>query len=240
MCYNIIVVKMTFKLHNSIRKLYDYFFKQANLLNNKLNKIKVFNHHIFKYKIMKVLVAIIIFVLIFDKFTIFLITGLIYAYETYKNPNKNMNLENYSDFVSNSSNENYYDNIRELSKIFKNPEHNLNSYNDVSIAPEKVFLQDNKFLPECCSYNTEYSTSKGCACITPEQENYLLARGKNKSYLSFIQEDDEYKNIYFSPTAVLKQNESQFIKHDTNYIVDYEPLNANKISEFYSLTNLLP
>jgi hypothetical protein len=231
---------MTFKLNNSIRKLYDYFFKQANLLNNKLNKIKVFNHHIFKYKIMKILVAIIIFVLIFDKFTIFLITGLIYAYENYKNSNKNMNLENYNNFLSNTSTDNYYDNISELSKIFKHPERNINSYNDVSIAPEKVFLQDNKFLPECCFYNTEYSTSKGCACITPEQENYLLARGKNKSYLSFIQEDDEYKNIYFSPTAVLKQNESQFIKHDTNYIVDYGPLNANKISEFYSLTNLLP
>ena len=231
---------MTFKLNNSLRKLYDYFLKQANVLNNKLNKIKVFNHHIFKYKIMKILVAIIIFVLIFDKFTIFLITGLIYAYENYKNSNKNMNLENYNNFLSNISTDNYYDNIRELSKIFKHPERNINSYNDVSIAPEKVFLQDNKFLPECCFYNTEYSTSKGCACITPEQENYLLARGKNKSYLSFIQEDDEYKNIYFSPTAVLKQNESQFIKHDTNYIVDYGPLNANKISEFYSLTNLLP
>jgi hypothetical protein len=231
---------MTFKLNNSLRKLYDYFSKQANMLNNKLNKIKVFNHHIFKYKIMKILVAIIIFVLIFDKFTIFLITGLIYAYENYKNSNKNMNLENYNNFLSNTSTDNYYDNISELSKIFKHPERNINSYNDVSIAPEKVFLQDNKFLPECCFYNTEYSTSKGCACITPEQENYLLARGKNKSYLSFIQEDDEYKNIYFSPTAVLKQNESQFIKHDTNYIVDYGPLNANKISEFYSLTNLLP
>jgi len=231
---------MTFKLNNSLRKLYDYFLKQANMLNNKLNKIKVFNHHIFKYKIMKILVAIIIFVLIFDKFTILLIMGLIYAYNNYKNSNKNMNLENYNNFLSNTSTDNYYDNIRELSKIFKHPELSLNSYNDVSIAPEKVFLQDNKFLPECCFYNTEYSTSKGCACITPEQENYLLARGKNKSYLSFIQEDDEYKNIYFSPTAVLKQNESQFIKHDTNYIVDYGPLNANKISEFYSFTNLLP
>ena len=50
------------------------------------------------------------------------------------------------------------------------------SYNNVTIDPAKVFLQDNKFLPECCLYNSEYSTSKGCACITPQQENYLLAK----------------------------------------------------------------
>jgi hypothetical protein len=209
------------------------------ILNNKLNAIKVFNHHIFKYKIMKVFVAIIIFVLIFDKLTIFLIMGIIYGFESYKNAYKNKNLENYNNFLSRSSNENYYDNIRELSKVFKHPELNFNSYNNVQIDPTKIFLQDNKFLPECCFYNTEYSTSKGCACISPEQQNYLLARGTNKSRISFIQENDDYKNIYFSPTSVLKQNESQFVKHDTNYIIDHEPLSVEKKNEFNNLTNLL-
>jgi hypothetical protein len=228
---------MTFKLNNSIRKFYNYLLKQANILNNKLEKVKIFNHFIFKYKIMKVFVAIIIFVLIFDKLTIFLV---LLAINGFKNSHKNKTSENYNNLSSRSAIENYYDNTSELAKVFKNPELNLNSYNDVLIDPEKVFLQGNKFLPECCFYNSEYSTSKGCACITPEQENYLLARGKNKSYLSFIQENDEYKNIYFSPTSVLKQNESQFVKHDTNYIVDYGPLNVNKLNEFNGLINLRP
>lgn len=231
---------MTFKLNNSIRKFYNYLLKQANLLNNKLEKVKIFNYHIFKYKIMKVFVAIIIFVLIFDKLTIFLVLLAINGYENYKNSHKNKTSENYNNLSSRSAIENYYDNTSELAKIFKHPELNLNSYNDVLIDPEKVFLQGNKFLPECCFYNSEYSTSKGCACITPEQENYLLARGKNKSYLSFIQENDEYKNIYFSPTSVLKQNESQFIKHDTNYIVDYGPLDVGKLNEFNGLIKLRP
>jgi len=230
---------MTFKLNNSIHKLYNYFLKYSMILNNKLNAIKVFNHHIFKYKIMKVFVAIIIFVLIFDKLTIFLIMGIIYGFESYKNAYKNKNLENYNNFLSRSSNENYYDNIRELSKVFKHPELNFNSYNNVQIDPTKIFLQDNKFLPECCFYNTEYSTSKGCACISPEQQNYLLARGTNKSRISFIQENDDYKNIYFSPTSVLKQSESQFVKHDANYIIDHEPLPVEKKNEFNNLTNLL-
>ena len=229
---------MTFKLNKSIRKLYDYFLKHSIALNNRLNKIKVFNHHIFKNKYMKFLVAIIIFVLIFDKFTILVITGIIYGYESYKNSHKN--LENYNNFLSTSSVEHYYDNTRELSNVFKHPELNLNSYNDVTIDPAKVFLQDNKFLPECCLYNSEYSTSKGCACITPQQENYLLARGTNKSHISFIEENNDYKNIYFSPTLALQENKTPFQKHTTNYIVDYPALNVEKKNEFNDLINLLP
>jgi hypothetical protein len=229
---------MTFKLNKSIHKLYDYFLKHSIALNNRLNKIKVFNHHIFKNKYMKFLVAIIIFVLIFDKFTIVVISGLIYGYESYKNSHKN--LENYNNFLSTSSVEHYYDNTRELSNVFKHPELNLNSYNDVTIDPAKVFLQDNKFLPECCFYNSEYSTSKGCACITPQQENYLLARGTNKSHISFIEENNDYKNIYFSPTLALQENKTPFQKHTTNYIVDYPALNVEKKNEFNDLINLLP
>lgn len=229
---------MTFKLNKSIHKLYDYFLKHSIALNNRLNKIKVFNHYIFKNKYMKVLVGIIIFVLIFDKFTILVITGLIYGYESYKNSHNN--LENYNNFLSISSVEDYYDNTKELSKVFKHPELNLNSYNDVTIDPAKVFLQDNKFLPECCFYNSEYSTSKGCACITPQQENYLLARGTNKSHISFIEENNDYKNIYFSPTLALQENKTPFQKHTTNYIVDYPALNVEKQNEFNDLINLLP
>jgi hypothetical protein len=232
---------MTFKLNNSIHKLYDYFLKHSITLNNKLNKIKVFNHHIFKNKTMKILVFIIIFVLIFDKFTIFVIMSIIYGYESYKNAHKSKNsLENYNNFLSTSSAEHYYDNTKELSKVFKHPELNLKSYNDVTIDPTKVFLQDNKFLPECCFYNTGYSTSKGCACITPEQQKYLLTRGSNKSHISFIEENNDYKNIYFSPTLALQANEKPFNNHDEKYINDYEILNVDKKNEFNNLINLLP
>jgi hypothetical protein len=231
---------MTFKVKNIFREGFDAFLKYSRLINNKLDKIKVFNHHIFKYKIIKVLIGIIVFVLIFDKLTLFVVMSIIHFFESYKNKNINKNKEDYNNFLSSNSVENYYDNIAELSKVFKHPELNLNSYNDVQIDPEKVFLQDNKFLPECCFYNTEYSTSKGCACITPDQENYLLTHGTNKSHISFIQENDEYKNIYFSPTSVLKQNNDPFIKHTTNYIIDYPILNVEKKNEFNNLINLIP
>jgi hypothetical protein len=231
---------MAFKLNNSIHKFYEYILKQGIHINNRLNKIKVFNHYIFKNKIMKIFVGIIIFVLIFDKFTIMVITGLIYGYESYKNSHKHMYTESYNNYLSNNFVQHYYDNITELSKVFKHPELNLKSYNDVQIDPEKVFLQDNKFLPECCLYNTDYSTSKGCACISPEQQNYLLARGTNKALSSFTQENNDYKNIYFSPTLTLKENTTPFNTHTTNYIVDYEPLSVEKKNEFYNHINLQP
>ena len=81
---------MAFKLNNSIHKFYEYILKQGIHINNRLNKIKVFNHYIFKNKIMKIFAGIIIFVLIFDKFTIFLVMGLIYGFENYKNSHKHM------------------------------------------------------------------------------------------------------------------------------------------------------
>jgi hypothetical protein len=231
---------MAFKLNNSIHKFYEYILKKGIHINNRLNKIKVFNHYIFKNKIMKIFVGIIIFVLIFDKFTIMVITGLIYGYESYKNSHKHMYTESYNNYLSNNFVQHYYDNITELSKVFKHPELNLKSYNDVQIDPAKVFLQDNKFLPECCLYNTDYSTSKGCACISPEQQNYLLARGTNKALISFTQENNDYKNIYFSPTLTLKENTTPFNTHTMNYIVDYEPLSVEKKNEFYNHINMLP
>jgi hypothetical protein len=231
---------MTSKLYKSIHKLYEYLLKQGIHINNRLNKIKVFNHYIFKNKIMKIFVGIIIFVLIFDKLTIFLVMGLIYGFENYKNSHKHMSTESYNNLLSSNSVQHYYDNITELSKVFKHPELNLKSYNDVQIDQKKVFLQDNKFLPECCLYNTDYSTSKGCACISPEQQNYLLARGTNKALISFTQENNDYKNIYFSPTLTLKKNTTPFNTHTTDYIVDYEPLSVEKKNEFYNHINMQP
>jgi hypothetical protein len=166
--------------------------------------------------------------------------GIIYGFENYKSYYKNKSAETYNNYLSNNYIQHYYDNITEMSKVFKHPELNFNSYNDVQIDPEKVFLQDNKFLPECCLYNTDYSTSKGCACISPEQQNYLLARGTNKALISFTQEKNDYKNIYFSPTLAFQENASPFKSHSTNYIVDYPTLNVEKKNEFNNLINLTP
>lgn len=44
---------------------------------------------------------------------------------------------------------------------------------------EMVIFSQNKFKPECCP--SPYSSSSGCACITPEQINYLNTRGGNRS-----------------------------------------------------------
>lgn len=92
-----------------------------------------------------------------------------------------------------------------LTNIFKNPEFNLNEYPNVEIQPGKLFLQNNKFLPECCFYYSDYSTDKGCPCITPEQQYYLQRRGLNRDKNCFLKETNDYANIFFSPTSVFKK-----------------------------------
>ena len=92
-----------------------------------------------------------------------------------------------------------------LTNIFKNPEFNLNEYPNLEIQPGKLFLQNNKFLPECCFYYSDYSTDKGCPCITPEQQYYLQRRGLNRDKNCFLKETNDYANIFFSPTSVFKK-----------------------------------
>ena len=125
------------------------------------------------------------------------------------------------------------------SNIFKNADLNLSSYNNVAINPAKPLLENNKFLPECCLYNSEYSTSKGCACITPTQQEYLRRRGTNKSASSFIQTDNNYTNLFFSPTLAIQGDPIPFNKNNTSYILDFENLSSEKINEFANLTNKL-
>tara|TARA_A100001015_G_scaffold176905_1_gene196741 strand:+ start:527 stop:925 length:399 start_codon:yes stop_codon:yes gene_type:complete len=43
---------------------------------------------------------------------------------------------------------------------------------------DMTFLANNKFTPECCP--SMYSSSTGCACITPEQGRFLNERGNNR------------------------------------------------------------
>lgn len=111
---------------------------------------------------------------------------------------KNINVknENFINFKENTL-------LNNLSNIFKNDELNLKAYPNGDIKPQADFFKENKFLPECCMYYSDYSTSKGCPCITPEQQYYLKRRGGNRIESSFIH--GEYSsNLYFSPSSAFK------------------------------------
>ena len=44
---------------------------------------------------------------------------------------------------------------------------------------ELLFLNENKFSPDCCP--SDYSNSEGCLCAAPEQMKYLNERGGNRT-----------------------------------------------------------
>lgn len=191
-----------------------------NKIKNNLEKIKIDNNYVFKnnYIILIFMIIIAVFLIIYILLFLFNSINKIETYENLFEPTSNT--------------------VHNLSNVFKNPELNLQSYNNVKIDPGESLLQKNKFLPECCFYNSEYSTSKGCACITPQQQDYLRSRGSNKSKSSFIQESTDYKNLYFSPTMTYKGDNMPFQKHQDKYILDYKPLTSEKINEFNNLINL--
>jgi hypothetical protein len=196
--------------------------------------------HNLKVRIIKFITFITLFILIFDKATMLLLLYLANRYRKHKQK-KNENFNN-----NNNNNNNLVTTIFEpsnnsvvlLSKVFKHPELNYNSYNNIKIDPTKVLFEDNKFLPECCFYNSEYSSSKGCPCITGDQQNYLNTRGTNKSYTSFIQSNNDYKNKYFSPTLAYQGAVVPFKTNDDKFITGYEPLTADKKNEFNRLINM--
>jgi len=198
-------------------------------------KQKFTKKHKVKLTLAKVFTFIIIFVLFFDKATILLV---IYLYGLYShwNPKNKENYTNNNGLVSTVF-DHSNNTIASLIKVFKHPELNLKSYTNVKIDPTKVLFEDNKFLPECCFYNSEYSTSKGCPCITGDQQNYLNARGTNKSHISFIQTNNDYKNKFFSPTLAFQGADDPFKTNEEHYIIDHEPLAPEKKTEFNSLIN---
>jgi hypothetical protein len=190
-----------------------------------------------KHKLVKYAIIVIMFVLIFDKLTLFVLMYVSFLFKSLYVSHKELFTKlDYSNFDT-SYNNLYYNPL--YSQVFKNTGLNLKSYNNVAIDPRKPLLENNKFLPECCLYNSEYSTSKGCACITPTQQEYLRRRGTNKSASSFIQEDTTYNNLFFSPTLAIKGDPIPFNKNDTRYIVDFADLTSAKINEFANLTNKL-
>ena len=52
----------------------------------------------------------------------------------------------------------------------------------VPLPDDQLFLfYDNKFSPECCYKPQQYSSSTGCACISPAQMKYISSRGGNNT-----------------------------------------------------------
>jgi hypothetical protein len=168
-------------------------------------------------------------------FLIILLLGMGWFYINKCNNRYRENMANFAapDDIANS-----------LGQIFKRGDLNLNAYPNIEIKPGRKLFDDNKFLPECCMYNSYYSTDKGCPCITPEQQYYLQRRGLNRSKNSMsnvVKKDDtqqNYKNVFFSPTMAIKGEKMPFLKHNTYFKNAPPDLEDSKESEFYKLTNL--
>ena len=222
--------------NNNNKKNSKLLLASASLKKFVTKKHKFIKKHRYKITTMKVISFIIIFVLIFDKATILFLIYL-YSIYTYWGSKTKENYTNNNNALVSTIFEPSYNNVALLSKVFKHPELNLKSYTNIKIDPRKVLFEENKFMPECCFYNSEYSSSKGCPCITGDQQNYLSARGTNKSYISFIQNNNDYKNKYFSPTLAFHGANDPFKTNDEKYIIDYEPITPEKKTEFNSLIN---
>ena len=117
--------------------------------------------------------------------------------------------------------------------------HNLKEYPNVKIDNYNNILKNNKFLPECCYYYSQYSSSSGCPCITPEQQEYLLRRGNN-NYKDF--KNYNTNNLHYNLSNIFK-NENQnknknFDKHNIYFLRDPELLSDNSINKMYDLLNI--
>lgn len=127
--------------------------------------------------------------------------------ENWRQKDKKENYKNFKEFTTNNLKEN-------LSEIFKKSDLNLNEYPNVKVSHDANFFLHNKFLPECCIYYNDYSSDKGCPCITPEQQFFLQRRGGNRSINSFIN-GEKILNTYFSPSnALLNRENNLFNKFD--------------------------
>ena len=122
-----------------------------------------------------------------------------------------------------------------LTSIFKADYSSYKLYPDGQISNDGNLFINNKFLPECCRYHSEYSNSKGCPCITPDQQLYLQRRGGNRHKSSFIH-DGDLTNLYFSPTNVLKGISNETFLHHSTYITrDSPPLSDLSRNIVYSM-----
>ncbi|AET73115.1 hypothetical protein PGAG_00226 [Phaeocystis globosa virus 12T] len=184
---------------------------------------KIRNNSFYKF-----LFYIFLLIVIFNQVIVY---GIMSVYN--KNQDDEETTENYKNLDTNTE---FRDG--KISDIFKNNKYNLGEYPSVQIQPGEILFKHNKFLPECCMYYSDYSSDKGCPCITPEQQNYLQRRGLNRSTSSFVH-SPALKNVYFSPTNTLKGVKNEiFLKHNT-YINKTPPeMTATAKNEVYSLLNI--
>ena len=198
-------------------------------------------------KVFKIIFSIILLLIILDKLVILYMISLYYGFQKFILKNEvdeplkiikkytNKNSENFNNLDLNNYQENI---VGSISEIYKKDKYNLGEYPNVEVKGGQELFKHNKFLPECCMSYSHYSSYKGCPCITPEQQNYLQRRGKNRSSESFIHEFD-LKNMFFSPTNTLKGNKDEiFIKHDTYIKKDPEPLSDASKNYVFSILNL--
>jgi hypothetical protein len=48
-------------------------------------------------------------------------------------------------------------------------------------SDELFFFYKNEFSPDCCYKPQQYSSSTGCACMSPSQMKYISSRGGNNT-----------------------------------------------------------
>lgn len=165
---------------------------------------------------------------------------------------KKENMQNFD--PSNVIANNYLPNS--LSNVFKHNNMNFNHYPYVEIKPDEPIFKNNKILPECCLYNNEYSTDRGCPCITPDQQYYLQRRGINKDKDNVLinsnnsnnnnnsNSNNSNNNIYFSPSLAIKGEQFPFnpvtsTKYNINYVGNPPEQLDTSLNEFYLMTNFI-
>jgi len=226
--------------------------------------------------LLKIILLILSCILFFDKFILLISLSIYYIIQKYiykkniesplkiikKHINPKKRIKYYLEIINNNYKYNYTlltpkkENMSNfnssknfttsLESIFKNNNMNFNAYPNVEINPEKPLFDNNKFLPECCLYYNEYSTSKGCPCITPDQQYYLQRRGinKHKDDLFTNKSNNNYKNIYFSPSLAFKNEQFPFNpltskKYNVNYVGAPPEQTDASLNEFILLTNTI-
>tara|TARA_B100000925_G_scaffold278838_1_gene248022 strand:- start:700 stop:1317 length:618 start_codon:yes stop_codon:yes gene_type:complete len=199
-----------------------------------INKLK-------KRILFKIIFFIILLLIVFNKVLIHGFQKFIIQNEI-KNP-----LELINTYIKKKNNENFnnldFNNYQEnipssISEIYKNDKYSVGKHPNIEVTGAQEVFKNNKFLPECCMYYSHYSSDKGCACITPEQQNYLQRRGTNRTHELFIHEKD-LKNMFFSPTNTFKGNKDEiFLNFNIDIEKEPEPLSDVSKNYVFSILNL--
>jgi len=175
------------------------------------------------YMSIKILLTVVVVIILYVCISYFFTNTESYANKN--NINNNLDSSNFdsSDTVA-----------TKLGDIFKDSQFNFNAYPNVEIKPGKQLFQDNKVLPECCFYYSDYSTDRGCPCITPDQQYYLQRRGINRHDSSFKKDTGNFKNVFFSPSMALQGEQDPFKKNNVYFKRDNPSLSDDVSANIHS------